>query len=174
MRRTAVLLLAFSTGALINACGSGAQTVTDRHDPTLPHAVIGSPGWEYVRVGSGDFDGDGTAERAVMLARVTLRNGEPLWDDWNVWQLYIEEPTGERTYVYSGPVQLGHLEPTISQANEQGRRTVVLVEHTPQSVTMYEVDYDGPGDARLMSIAARTVDAAQGFAAPETTGSSRR
>jgi hypothetical protein len=174
MRRIASALLAVAAGILMSACGSGARLVADRYDPTLPRATIGTPGWEYARVGSGDFDGDGTLERAVLLARVHLRNGQPVWDDWNVWQMYVEEPTGERTYFFSSPIQLGNLEPTISEPDADGRRTVVMVEHTPQSVVMYELDYDGPGSARLMAIAERTVDASQAFVAPGTESSGRR
>ncbi|HVK37675.1 MAG TPA: hypothetical protein VNA88_04270 [Candidatus Kapabacteria bacterium] len=167
-------LLVMITGAALGACGTGARAVIDRNDATLPRAVIGSPGWEYARIASGDFDGDGVAERAVLLARVTLRNGEPVWEDWNVWQVYVEESTGERTYVYSAPVQLGQLEPTVTIPDAAGRSSIVLVEHTPQSVAMYEVVYGGPGDARLMAIAERTVNAGAGFVAPEGVGTSRR
>lgn len=174
MRGFSSVLIALAAGVVAGSCGAGARTVSDRNDPTLPHAVIGTPGWEYVRVSLGDFDGDGVAERAVLLARVALRNGEPVWDDWNVWQVYVEEPTGERTYVYSGPVQLGQLEPSVTMPDETGRSTIVLVEHTPQSVMMLEVDYDGPGNARLLSLAERTIDATRHFNPPEASGTTRR
>jgi hypothetical protein len=174
MRRFSRALLVLSMGYVVGACGSGARAVSDRNDPTLPRAVIGTAGWEYVRAASGDFDGDGVSERAVLLAKVTLRNGEPLWEDWNVWQMYIEEPTGERTYVYNAPVQLGHLEPTVTDPDGSGRQSVVMVEHTPQSVTMYEVDYGGPNDARLLSVATRSVDTRARFVAPDAVGTTRR
>lgn len=161
-----ICFVASSLCSLLLACGSGPRVVTDRIDPTLPHAVIGSPGWEYARVASGDLDGDGVEEHAVILARVTLRDGQPVWDDWNVWQVFVEEPTGERTYVYSGPVQLGMLEPSLTEPDGSGRRSFVLVEHTPYAVAMYEVAYEGPGRARLLALAERTIDRTRPFASP--------
>lgn len=160
--------------ALIGGCAAGPRLVVDRMDETLPHASIGTPGWDYARVASADLDGDGVIERAVVIARVSVKDGEPVWDDWNVWQVYVEEPTGERTYIYSGPVQLGLLEPYLTVPNEYGRRAITIVEHAPHSVTLYDVVYDGPNNARLFAAAERIVDPASGFKIPSVSNAPRR
>src|SRR5687767_5664344 len=101
MHRTTSALIAFTIGIIAlsvghTACGSAARVVTDRVDPTIQRAAVGTPGWEYSRTASGDFDGDGVVEKAAIIARVARVNNELVWEDWNVWQMYIEEPTGER------------------------------------------------------------------------------
>src|SRR5687767_15703880 len=79
-------------------------------NPAIARVVAGAPGWEFERRVLGDFDRDGAQETVVLIANVSKRNGELLWDDGQAWQLYVEEPDRTRTYVMSRIVQLGRLE----------------------------------------------------------------
>src|SRR5688572_2728651 len=70
-------------------------------DTGIPAAQAGQPGWVYTQRAQADFDADGQVETAVLISDVTLdKGGAPLWEDGHRWQLYIEEPGGERTYLF--------------------------------------------------------------------------
>lgn len=71
-----------------------------------------------------------------------------MWDDAQVWQVYVEEPGGGRTYVYSRSVQLGHLEVAVTPAEGDRARGLIITERTPHALAVYEVSYGGRGDAR--------------------------
>lgn len=133
-------------------------------DPALPTAVAGQPEWEYQREATGDFDGDGATERAMLIAHVQLAaDGRPVWDDRQPWQLYIEEPDTSRTYVYARSVQLGRVEAIVTQAASDQLPTIVLIEQTPQQLIMYEITYRDVQQVEVNELVRRSLDA-NGFA----------
>lgn len=135
-----------------------SHSVVDLVDRALPLAVAGQRGWGYERTASADLDGDGTAERVALIANAAVRKGRPLWDDAQIWQLYIEEPGGTRSYAFARWVQLGRVD-AVLEAPERGEPArVLLVERTPQSYAVYEVRYRGPADLRVVELVRRTTD----------------
>jgi len=121
-------------------------------DANYPVASAGDPGWEYAFSAEVDLDGDGAAERAVLVANVSLHRGEPAWDDGQVWQAYVLEPDGTRTTIYSQYVQIGEVVAAISLSPPDGRPAVLLTERTGAGVRVFEIGYGGPGrvDARRL------------------------
>lgn len=109
-------------------------------------AVAGVDGWNYHRSASADIDGDGALERVVIAARVEMVRGRPAWDDGQQWQVYVEEADSSRTVVYARRLQLGALTLRIEASSGSGPRHIVLMEHLPDRLAVYEVGYRGPGD----------------------------
>lgn len=142
-------------------------------DPSHPKGVAGARGWGYHRSASADFDGDGASERVFLIANVALRRGRPVWDDAQVWQVYVEEPGGGRTYVYSRSVQLGHLELLVTPAEGGGARRLVIIERTPHALGVYEVSYRGPGEAHAAELVRRLLDPSVPLAEPRAAGGRR-
>lgn len=132
-------------------------------DPEIPLAIAGQAGWEYQRDAMADFDGDGVKERATLIAKVQLSNGQPLWDDNQPWQLYIEEHDGTRTYMYTRNVQLGHIEVQLTQATSGQKSTILLIENTPDLFSVYEFEYNGPNQFQTDQLLRRELNVADGF-----------
>ncbi|HEX6924668.1 MAG TPA: hypothetical protein VF167_04535 [Longimicrobiaceae bacterium] len=194
-RRLQGLLVLAAGTALVSGCGDrrpsqGAHTenadttvaVPDGFDPvpdSLPEpqialvdtsiepAVAGQDGWMYSRSAEADLDSDGELERVVLMARAEVRDGRPLWDDGQPWQVYVEESDGRRTYLYSRYVQLGS--PTLRIGLEQQGRppSLILLEHVPDRVSFYEIVYEGPGSARAIAHLERMVDPTGELASPD-------
>lgn len=139
------------------------EAATDLLDSSLPHAVAGDEGWVYARAVSADLDGDGEVERAVLIANVPLHEGRPLWEDGHHWQLYIEEPGGARTHVYSRFVPHGQVEALLGGTGEGGAPGIVLIERTPHRLGIYEVRYGGPARASTLVLTERELDPGRGF-----------
>ncbi len=158
----ATMHAALSNGRCNNAHGTRVDLV----DPQYPRAIAGENGYEYQKVASADFDGDGDQERAFLIANAEVVDGEPLWDDGHVWQVYIEEPTGERTYVFVQFEQLGTVEAITTHAEADHGPTIVLLERTPFTLGVYEVQYRGPEKVKVMKLAQRPLDPSSGFTAP--------
>jgi hypothetical protein len=121
-------------------------------DAQHPPAVAGQDGYDYQQVAMADFDGDGVQERAFLIANTVVENGQPLWDDGHVWQLYIEEPSGERTYLFVRFVQLGIVEAKLTQSEAGEVPQILLIERWPRSFNVYELRYRGPDavEARVL------------------------
>lgn len=113
-------------------------------DSLITPAVAGEDGWNYRQGAVADLDGDGASERVVLTARVELVRGRPAWDDGQPWQVYIESADGRRSYVYAQRLQLGTLSMRVSLGEADRPATVVLVEHLPDRLSLYEVSYAGP------------------------------
>jgi hypothetical protein len=120
--------------------GGSAQHV-ELVSPRLPLVAAGAPGWEYLRETRVDLDGAGIAERVVLIADVTLLDGQPLWEDSHAWQLYVECASGERTYVFARVVQHAELRVAISEPPAGMLPRLVLWEHTPHGISVYQVEY---------------------------------
>lgn len=120
----------------------------------------------YSRAAQADLDGDGEAERVVLMARAEVRDRRPLWDDGQPWQVYVEESGGERTYLYARFVQLGSVTMRIGLGEEGRRPSVVLVEHVPDRVAVYELQYSGASQVELVHRYERLLDPTGELASP--------
>lgn len=118
-------------------------------DSLIAPAIAGDSGWNYRQAAEADLDGDGTIERVVLIARVELVRGRPAWDDGQPWQVYIETDYGRRTHVYAQRLQLGSLTMRVSLAEAGRPSSVVLVEHLPDRLSLFEVSYAGPERASV-------------------------
>jgi hypothetical protein len=110
-------------------------------DAAIPPAIAGADGWDYQQVATADLDGDGVEERIVLTARVEMIRGRPAWDDGQAWQVYVESAAGQRTYVYAQRLQLGALTMRIGLGTPT---TVVMLEHLPDQMRLFEATWRGP------------------------------
>ncbi|HUG27552.1 MAG TPA: hypothetical protein VMK53_04580 [Gemmatimonadales bacterium] len=124
-----------------------AEAPIELVDPAMPLAVAGEDGWGYRLAADADLNGDGVAERVILTARVEMIRGRPAWDDGQPWQVYIEDDAGQRTHVYAQRLQLGTLTMRVSRAEAGQPATVVLLEHLPDQLSLYEISYSGPAAA---------------------------
>ena len=136
-------------------------------DSLIPQAVAGEDGWNYHRTAEVDLDGDGEAERVVLTARVELYRGRPAWDDGQPWQVYVQESDGRRTYVYARRLQLGSLTMRIAQPTDGGTPTIVLLEHLPDRMSVYEATYSATGDVTTLVRFERELDPRGETASPQ-------
>ena len=135
-------------------------------DSTLPRAVAGEEGWNYSQAAQADLDSDGEAERVVLTARVELVRGRPAWDDGQPWQVYVEEADSTRTYLYARFVQLGTVEMRVGLEEDGTPPSVVLMEHLPDRIAVYEAVYRGPGDVAVTERFQRRLDPTGDVASP--------
>jgi hypothetical protein len=139
----------------------------DLVDPSIPPAVGGQDGWNYQQATAVDLDGDGTPERAVLTARVELYQGRPAWDDGQPWQVYVEEPDSSRTYLYARRLQLGTLTMRAGVADGDRLPSIILLEHLPHRLAVYEATYAGPDSASVVTRFEREVDPTGETASPQ-------
>jgi hypothetical protein len=99
-------------------------------DTLIPPAVAGADGWNHRQDAAADCDGDGTPERVVLTARV-------------------EAADGRRTCVFAQRLQLGTLTMRIGLGAAEAAATVLLLEHLPDRMSVYEVSYARPGRASV-------------------------
>ena len=149
------ILLCCACGADDPAAGTGdevpaADTISPKPpsvqlvDSTISPAVAGEEGWHYQQSADVDLTGDGHLERVVLTARVELYRGRPAWDDGQPWQVYVEDRSGTRTYVYAQRLQLGTLTMRVTRG-ETDPPVVVLLEQLPDRMRVVEASYMGPG-----------------------------
>jgi hypothetical protein len=119
-------------------------------DAAIPYAAAGQAGWEYHQEAVVDLDGDAAPERLVVIANASMHDGQPSWDDAHIWQVYIQEPGGERTYIFSRWVQLGPLDVRLTRADGTRSPTILIVERGPHLLGAYEIRYGGPADAHVV------------------------
>lgn len=127
-------------------------------DSTIPPAVAGENGWNYQQRAEADLTGDGLPERIVLTARVEMYRGRPAWDDGQPWQVYIEAPDGSRTYVYAQRLQLGALTMRVGLGEAGQPATLVLLEHLPDRLSLYEASYRGPARVSVATRFQRALD----------------
>jgi hypothetical protein len=135
-------------------------------DPSLPLAATGEE-WGYRQAADADLNGDGNLERVVLAARVETYRGRLAWDDGQPWQLYVEDADGNRTLVFSRYVQLGTLIMRVTRPEEIERAAVVLLEHLPDRMTLYEIHYAAPGAFGVRRIYQRGLDPRGEIASPD-------
>ncbi|HET9530538.1 MAG TPA: hypothetical protein VFQ92_09315 [Blastocatellia bacterium] len=90
-----------------------------------------------------------------MIANAEARKGKHVWDDAQIWQVYIEEPDGRRTYVFSRWVQLGRVEAIVTDAE----RNLM-----PNTFAVYEVRYRRPSHVQVVELLKRHTNPRAGFA----------
>ena len=169
-------LISIALAAASAACGDGGNSsvpvttsapadpevdlVSPRHDD----AVMGQEGWAHAQAATADLDGDGTPERVVIIANAGSYRGRVLWNDGQIWQVYVEEPDGTRTYVYKQFLQLGSVlarlsRPESAAPGEPGEPPrILLLEQVPQRFSAYEVTYSGPAQVRSVQLVRRNYD----------------
>lgn len=126
-------------------------------DPNISQAVAGAEGWNYHRSAEADLDGDGRPEKIVLAARVELYRGRPAWDDGQPWAVYVEARDGTRTYVYTQRLQLGSLTMRVTRG-DGALPTIILLEHLPDRMSVYEASYAGPGQITVANRFQRDLD----------------
>lgn len=162
----AAILLVFLWA--IQGCGKGADDtpvsnregvvalpMTSLVDDDYPEAAAGDPGWEYAAAISIDLDGDDSAETIVLVANVSLFNGIPGWNDGQVWQAYVEEPTGERTDLYRQYIQLGNVSLAVSADPDNESPAILLAENTASHIRMIEIRYHSPENVSAREVFSR-------------------
>lgn len=136
-------------------------------DSAIPPAVAGEAGWNYHQSAQADLTGDGQPEQVVLTARVELYRGRPAWDDGQPWQVYIEAQDGARTYVYAQRLQLGTLTMRVGRRGAGQPASVVLLEHLPDRLSLYEVSYAAPDHASVVVRFQRDLDPHGETASPQ-------
>jgi hypothetical protein len=133
-------------------------------DARVPTARAGDPGWMYAQRVSADFDGDGADETAVLICDVTLdASGRPLWEDGHRWQLYVEESDGKTTRLYARFVPRGRVTAEVGVPSAGQELYIVVVEHSPERMGVYEYEYRGPMRADVRKRLERDLDPARQF-----------
>ena len=107
--------------------------------------------WGYRRALDADLDGDRREEQLVIASDVVLgAGGTPLWEDGHRWAVYVEAPVG-RTLLYAAFVPNGFVEAAALAPSDTRVRRVLVQERTPAMLRALEVEYEGPGAAKLRS-----------------------
>jgi hypothetical protein len=135
-------------------------------DPAYPLAAHGEE-WGHRQVADADLTSDGNLERVVLAARVERHRGRLAWDDGQPWQLYVEDADGNRTLLLSGYVQLGTLTMRVTRPEELERQAIVVLEHLPDRMSLYEFDYAAPGTYAVRRIYQRGLDPRGEIASPQ-------
>ncbi len=120
----------------------------------------------YQQSADGDLDGDGQLERVVLTARIELIGGRPAWDDGQPWQVYVQEADGTLTYLFARYVQLGTLTMRVALPESGRGASVILIEHLPDQLSLYEIEYRAPGSASAIQRFQRRVDPRGELAGP--------
>ena len=144
-----------------------AASVVQLVDSSIRAAVAGRDGWGYAQSATHDLDGDGQPERVVLTARVELVRGRPAWDDGQQWQVYVEEPDSSRTYIYAQFVQLGTVTMRVGEAVAGKPSSVILIEHLPDRLGVYEIQYQAPGHFTAIERFERGLDPRGDVASPK-------
>lgn len=175
--RTPICLLAFlvaCTETTPEAAREAREGMVERNatpdsiapmlDARVPAAKAGDPGWTYAQRVSADFDGDGEDETAVLISDVTLDNGgAPLWEDGHRWQLYVEESDGKITRLYAKFIPRGRVTADVGIPSAGKELYLVVVEHSPDRMGVYEYEYRGPLNADVRKRLERDLDATKQF-----------
>jgi hypothetical protein len=120
-------------------------------NPDLPRAQAGDRGYGYHQVAEDDFDGDGTRETAHVIAQLMKDpDGEYSGDFEPRHHIYVDEPSGERTYIYSDFVWGGRLEVDISPGDT---RVFVIQYEGASAFEVYCAAYRGPGTVASTKVA---------------------
>ena len=123
-------------------------------DPNYP-AADDEPGWDYRQEVEADLDGDGSLEHILVTARAERSPSNPneyLWDDGQPWQVVVTSLEGEKTLVYSRWVQIGQLRVLVGEPQQNERSHLIILELTGANVSMYRVEYNGPGQTNAESL----------------------
>lgn len=123
--------------------------------PAAELETRGAAGWEYALAERADLDGDGFQEQLWVLAQVTLADdGQPLWEDGQEWQVYVEDEDGITTHLFAGLVQLGRLDVSITHMPQP---TILVQTTSYSSARTYEFVYNGPRKVEARTLVARDI-----------------
>lgn len=127
---------------------SPEDRVVDLINPNYPPAVGGEPGWEYHQTLTADLDGDGVDERVSVTTNAFWMPDEKEfgWDDGHPWHVYVEEPDGTRTYLFSNWVQLGRLDVILDREGPG----LFIVYWRAGGLVIYRATYQGPDQFRTV------------------------
>ena len=128
----------------------------------IPLAAAGDSGWKYQQRVRVDLDADGADETVVLISDVTVDDrGRPLWEDGHRWQVYVDEPDGERTRLYARFLSFGKL--TASLTRDSSATAIVLLEQTPHRLGAWVITYQGPGRGTVTEGFEREIDRTRFF-----------
>lgn len=97
----------------------------------------------------GDLNGDGTEETVVLTAAASVdAQGRPMWDDGQRWAVLVRTPGGEDV-IYEQFVQLGRADVTL--LDHDGNTQLLITESGPTGRRIWQVRWDGPGDAEVVA-----------------------
>jgi hypothetical protein len=136
-------------------------------DSTIAPAIAGAGGWNYVQAATADLSGDGEQERVVLTAQVEMYRGRPAWDDGQSWQVYIERRDSTRTYLYAQRLQLGTLTMRVAIADSAHPAGIILIEHLPDRIRVFEARYQGTGGVTVSPVLVRRLDPRGETASPQ-------
>lgn len=89
------------------------------------------------------------------------------WDDGHVWHVYVEEPTGERTSIFSQWVQFGRVDGLLARLAPDQTQDILLIVTAPAfGVDIYAVAYQEPG--RFRAVEAYAVETEGGIVSEPT------
>ena len=115
--------------------------------------------WPYRQQRSADLDGDRSAEIVVLACDVSFSSqGAPLWEDGHRWALVIQDRRAA-TLAYAAFVPHGSVEVAVLQPSSEGRRDVLVQEHSRDRLRALTIGYAGEGRARSVSAAHYQVEA---------------
>ena len=176
MRNPALAILTLSAAVCACAPDNSAQPPTDSTastdsvaaqqsrivvtiDSTIPPAIAGQDGWNYQQSVTRDLNADGRAERVVITAKVEMYRGQPAWDDGQPWQVYVEDASGQRSYLYAQRLQLGTLTMRLTQRDSTGNASIVMLEQLPHRMSVYQATYHGASRTQVVLLLQRDLDA---------------
>lgn len=133
-------------------------------DTTISTAAVGEGGWNYYRSSEADLNGDGNEEKIVLAAQVEIARGRPAWSDGHNWQVYVQSPAGERTLIYAQRLQLGTV--TLRLTEQRSTADILLIEHLPDHLAVYQVRYIAPGETKAHRVLSRQLDPRGDLASP--------
>jgi len=127
---------------------SPEEREVDLISPHYPPAVGGEPGWEYHQTLTADLDNDGVDELVSVTTNAFWMEDEKefAWDDGHPWHVYVEEPDGTRTYLFSNWVQLGKLDVILDREGPG----LFIVYRRGGGMIVYRATYQGPGEFRTV------------------------
>ena len=152
------LATALAAALLASSCARTPETRQDPNPleaPPIDSSRLRSPDepstWGYRRALDVDLDGDRNVERLVIASDVSLASdGNPLWEDGHRWAVFVEASEG-RTLLYAAFVPNGFVEAAALAPSDTRVRRVLVQERTPSMLRALEVEYEGPGAAKLRS-----------------------
>ncbi len=173
----AVLIVAAACGDSVPVPGSEPAAVADGAaeifppvdlvDPGVPSGVAGDGKWGWYRSAEVDLNGDGQAERVVLMARVETVGGRPAWDDGQPWRVYVEASDGTRTDVYARRLQLATLTMRVALEEQERPASILLLEHSADRLSVYEAVYLAPGEVQTTLRFERDLDPRGELASPQ-------
>lgn len=156
-----------AAAATPDSARSSRTSVANLFQERVPLAAAGDSGWHYAQRVTADLDGDNADETVVLISDVSLdTRGRPLWEDGHRWQVYVEEKDGARTHLYARFLPMGKLTASLTRSDTGTTPSVLLLEQTPDWLGAYEVSYQGPRRAPVLTRFERQLDRVKAFEGP--------